>query len=72
MLMVSIVLGGAGISAMLALAPENYTYYGGLMLVLFAGYFFIKLRFFYASLAGWSLLIIYNVGAIFFRILPVK
>jgi len=37
-----------------------------LMLVIFAGYFFIKLRFLMASIAGWSLLIIYNVAAIFF------
>ncbi len=66
LLFFSFVLGGVGIIIMLALAPGNYAYYGGLMLVIFAGYFFIKLRFLMASIAGWSLLIIYNVAAIFF------
>jgi signal transduction histidine kinase len=52
------------------MAPGNYAYYGGLMLVLFAGYFFIKLRFLMASVAGWSLLLIYNAGAVFFSDAP--
>lgn len=66
LLLFSFMVGGIGIIIMLAQAPDNYAYYGGLMLVLFAGYFFIKLRFLMASIAGWSLLIIYNVAAIFF------
>ncbi len=70
LLMFSFMLGGVGISVMLAMAPGNYAYYGGLMLVLFAGYFFIKLRFLIASIAGWSLLLIYNAGAIFFSDAP--
>jgi len=47
-------------------APENYSYYAGLMLVFSAGYFFVKLRFFLASLAGWLTLLFFNIGAIFF------
>lgn len=70
LLMFSFILGGVGIVVMLAMAPGNYAYYGGLMLVLFAGYFFIKLRFLLASIAGWSLLIIYNAAAIFFSDAP--
>ncbi len=70
LLMFSFMLGGFGIVVMLAMAPGNYAYYGGLMLVLFAGYFFIKLRFLLASIAGWSLLIIYNAAAIFFSDAP--
>ncbi len=63
---VAFVAAGMGITAMLVIAPENYAYYGGMMLVFFAGYFFIKLRFFYATIAGWTTLVFYNIGAIFF------
>ena len=51
---------------MTMLAPENYAYYAGMMLVFSAGYFFIKLRFFFATIAGWSILIMYNIGAIYY------
>jgi hypothetical protein len=50
---------------MIILAPENYEYYAGMMLIFSAGYFFIKLRFLLASLAGWLILIMYNIGMIF-------
>ncbi len=63
---VAFVVAGMGITAMLVIVPENYAYYGGMMLVFFAGYFFIKLRFFYATIAGWATLVFYNIGAIFF------
>jgi len=66
----SFVLGGTGISVMLMVVPENYAYYGGLMLVFFAGYFFIKLRFLIATIGGWFILILYNVGAIAFSGAP--
>ncbi|MFY9150978.1 MAG: ATP-binding protein [Prolixibacteraceae bacterium] len=60
------VSGGIGISIMLIKAPENYTYYGGLMLVFMAGYFFIGLRFLCAAVGGWFILVFFNIGAIFF------
>lgn len=66
LIVISFIVGGTGISIMIMLVPESFAYYGGLMLVFIAGYFFIKLRFQIASLAGWSLLIIFNIGAIFF------
>jgi len=70
LLLISVVAGGLGISIMTMLAPENYTYYAGLMLVFSAGYFFIKLRFFLATIAGWSILLMYNMGAIFYAHTP--
>lgn len=70
LLFASFVIAGSGISLMLVLAPENFAYYGGMMLIFSAGYFFIKLRFFMATLAGWLTLVIYNVGAIFFSDAP--
>jgi signal transduction histidine kinase len=70
LMLICFILGGSGISIMIMLVPENFAYYSGLMLVFFAGYFFIKLRFFFASIAGWTTLIIFNVGAIFFVDVP--
>ncbi len=70
LLLISFVAGGFGISIMTMFAPENYTYYAGMMLVFSAGYFFIKLRFFLATIAGWSILLIYNIGAKYFTHTP--
>ena len=70
LLLFSFILGGAGISIMTALVPDNYAYYAGLMLIFSAGYFFIKLRFFPASVAGWTILILYNIGSIFYVKMP--
>jgi signal transduction histidine kinase len=66
LLFVCFIVAGAGIAVMTIKAPENYSYYAGMMLVFSAGYFFIKLRFFLASLAGWLTLLFFNIGAIFF------
>lgn len=66
LLFISFLVAGLGISAMTVLLPENYTYYAGMMLIFYAGYFFIKLRFFYATIAGWLTLLGYNIGAIYF------
>lgn len=62
----SFVLGGVGIIAMLLTIPNEISYYGGLMLVLFSGYFFIKLRFIFASICGWTLIVIYNLSSILY------
>jgi signal transduction histidine kinase/CheY-like chemotaxis protein len=70
LLLVSVVVGGFGISIMTMYAPENYTYYAGMMLVFSASYFFIKLRFFFATIAGWSILLIYNIGAKYYTHTP--
>lgn len=72
LLLVSFVVAGLGITVMLVLVPENYAYYAGMMLIFSAGYFFIKLRFFYATIAGWFTLICYNLGAFMFSDAPVE
>ena len=66
LLMVSFMISGFGISLMLIIVPDNYAYYGGMMLIYSAGYFFIKLRFLKATIAGWTTLAFYNIGAVFF------
>lgn len=65
-----VVAGGAGISVMTMLVPDNYTYYAGMMLVFSANYFFIRLWFVYATIAGWLILLIYTTGAFFFTSTP--
>jgi PAS domain S-box-containing protein len=57
----SFIIGGAGIIVMIATVPDEASYYGGLMLVIFAGYFFIKIRFIVATAGGWLLVLIFNI-----------
>jgi len=59
------VLGATGISIMITQVPENGTYYGGLMLVFSAMYFFLRLRFIVATMAGWTSVIIFNLLMVF-------
>jgi signal transduction histidine kinase len=70
LLLISFIAGGFGISIMTIFAPDNYAYYAGMMLIFSAGYFFIKLRFFLATIAGWTVLLLFNIGAIFFTKTP--
>jgi signal transduction histidine kinase len=58
-------LGGLGIVVMIAVAPQpiNYLYYAGLILVFIFGYTFVFLRFLWASLSGWIIVISYEVFA---------
>ena len=69
LLSLSFIIGGTGIIYMLLKNPDNIYYYGGLFLIFNAGYFFIKLRFFAATISGILLLIIYNIGIVVFQIL---
>lgn len=65
LLLICSIVGGGGISIMTMIEPENYSYYTGMMLVFSASYFFIKLRFFYATIAGWTTLLFFNLGNVF-------
>ena len=72
LLVVIILVSGFGIIAMLMLAqpPGNYLYYAGLILVIMYSYAFIRLRFQYATLASWSLVLTYEVAAVLVSPLP--
>ncbi len=65
---------GIGIIGMIAIAPYpgNYSYYAGLILVFFYGYTFFKLRFIWATVAGWSIVIIYELAAILIFDTPIE
>jgi diguanylate cyclase (GGDEF)-like protein/PAS domain S-box-containing protein len=57
-------VGGIGVVYMLLLKPENIVYYGGLFMVIFSGFLLSKLRFIYATIAGWSILLSFIIGHI--------
>jgi hypothetical protein len=55
-------MAGFGIIQMMRIAPYpgNYLYYAGLILVFTYGYTFFKLRFIWASFAGWMIFFAYE------------
>jgi PAS domain S-box-containing protein len=60
-LLLAFMVSGVGISIMIAIIPENWFYYMGLMLIFSVGYFFIRLRFILATMGGWLNLILFNL-----------
>jgi signal transduction histidine kinase/ActR/RegA family two-component response regulator len=51
---------------------NNYTYYAGLFLIFLLGYTFIKARFIYATVMGWSIVATYEVAAIWISDTPLE
>lgn len=62
LLLFNFIAGGTGISCMLILNPENISYYGGMFMVIFSGYFLIKLNTVYAMTGGLINLFLYVGG----------
>ena len=62
----AVLTAGLGIIQMILIAPypASHTYYAGLILVFFYGYTFYKLRFVWATVTGWIIVIAYEVAAI--------
>jgi signal transduction histidine kinase len=68
-------LGGLSIIVMTIFESKlggNYTYYVGLLLIFSLGYTFIRLRFIYATIAGWAIVISYEVAAIWISDTPLE
>ena len=66
---------GLGIIVMITIATikaNQYSYYAGLMLIIFFGYSFIKARFISAVIAGWSIVLSYEIGAIWLAETPTE
>jgi signal transduction histidine kinase/ActR/RegA family two-component response regulator len=63
---------GFGIIIMIIYAAkvQNYSYYAGLILIFIFGYTFIRARFVYAMIAGWSIVISYEISAIWLSHTP--
>jgi signal transduction histidine kinase/ActR/RegA family two-component response regulator len=68
----TIALGGLGIVAMIIIAPPpvNFSYYAGLILVFMFGYTFIRLRFVWATAAGWTIVASYEIAAVWISPTP--
>jgi hypothetical protein len=62
----AVLAAGLGIIKMILIAPypASHSYYAGLILVFFYGYTFYKLRFVWATLTGWIIVIAYEIAAI--------
>ena len=61
-----VTFSGTGIIVMIVVAPPpvNYSYYAGLILAIFFGYTLVRMRFLWASLAGWAVVLLYEFAAI--------
>jgi len=61
-----VLLAGFGIIGMILIAPGpvSNSYYAGLILVFIFGYTFFKLRFIWATLTGWIIVIAYEITAV--------
>jgi diguanylate cyclase (GGDEF)-like protein/PAS domain S-box-containing protein len=68
----NLILAGGGIVCMIVIAPAlvSYAYYAGLMLVFMWGYTFFRVRFLWASLAGWVQVVLYEIAAIWISPTP--
>jgi len=68
-----ILVSGLGIIAMIVIAPypASYSYYAGLLLIFIYGYTFVKLRFWWASIAGWLIVIAYEIAAVWLSSTPI-
>ena len=68
-------LTGLAIIVMIIFAAniaDHYTYYAGLILIFVFGYTFIKARFIYATIAGWSIVASYEIAAIWLSDTPIE
>jgi len=68
-------LTGLTIIVMITFAANianHYSYYAGLILIFIFGYTFIKARFIYATIAGWSIVASYEIAAIWISDTPIE
>ncbi len=68
-----VLLAGLGIIGMILIAPDpvSNSYYAGLILVFIFGYTFFKLRFVWATLTGWMIVVAYEITAILLSDTPI-
>jgi len=61
-----VLMAGFGIIGMILVAPHTVSnlYYAGLILVFIFGYTFFKLRFIWATITGWMIVVAYEITAI--------
>ncbi len=61
----TVAFAGLGVVLMIVVAPApiNYYYYAGLIVIFMFGYAVASLRFLYASLSGWLIVLLYEIAA---------
>lgn len=66
------ILAGGGIIWMIVIAPPpvGYSYYAGLLLVFIWSYTFVRIPFLWAALAGWVMVVLYEIAAIWISPTP--
>jgi signal transduction histidine kinase len=72
---VTMFITSLGIIAMVILTSQvakDYSYYAGIILILFFGYSFTKIRFIYSFIAGLLIIISYEIGTIWISHTPTK
>ncbi len=71
-LAMAMIIAGFGIIVMISIIPSpvNYSYYAGLILVFFWGYTFTRVRFVWATPAGWLIVACYEIVAVFINQTP--
>lgn len=72
LLAASMIIAGSAIIVMISIIPPpaNYSYYAGLILVFMWGYAFTRVRFIWATLAGWFIVLFYEIVAIWVNQTP--
>jgi signal transduction histidine kinase/ActR/RegA family two-component response regulator len=62
----AMIVAGSGIIIMIYITPPpaNFSYYAGLILVFIWGYSFTRVRFIWATLAGWIIVAFYEIVAV--------
>ena len=59
---ICLVVGGIGIAYMLIVYPGNFSYYGGFFMVIFSGYFLLKLSSEFALIGNSTILLFFIIG----------
>ncbi|MDH3642899.1 MAG: ATP-binding protein, partial [Gammaproteobacteria bacterium] len=69
-----VMFSGFCITLMIVIAPEpaSYSYYAGNILVIIFGYAFFRLRFVWATFAGWAVFAGYQIAALWFTETPIS
>ena len=72
LLAVAMIISGSAIIVMISIIPPpaNYSYYAGLILVFMWGYAFTRVRFIWATVAGWIIVAFYEIVAIWISQTP--
>jgi len=72
LLFIMCLVGGVGIECMVILAdpPATYSYYAGIILIFITIHTFLGMRFLWASACSWTIVVLYEIAAIWIADTP--